>query len=175
MPARVVGWITRDQVDWDAVYAEQLPRVYNFFRYRCANPADAEDLTSVTFEKAWRGRDRFRRDKGSFSTWLFTIARNAAIDHYRARTLSVPLDEAATVAAAGTPEADTLLRSRTVRGADHPDTLACAWNVALDAGDATAQEQALAALTKAYGDGHPVLADAQAGQRLETDIDPPPL
>jgi RNA polymerase sigma-70 factor (ECF subfamily) len=111
MPARVVGWITRDQVDWDAVYAEQLPRVYNFFRYRCVNPADAEDLTSVTFEKAWRGRDRFRRDKGSFSTWLFTIARNAAIDHYRARTLSVPLDEAATVAAAGTPEADTLLRS----------------------------------------------------------------
>jgi RNA polymerase sigma-70 factor (ECF subfamily) len=110
-----VGWVSREEVDWDAVYAEQLPRVYNFFRYRCANPADAEDLTSITFEKAWRGRERFRRDKGSFSTWLFTIARNAAIDHYRSRMPSVPLDEAATVAAAGTPEESTLLRSDALR------------------------------------------------------------
>jgi RNA polymerase sigma-70 factor (ECF subfamily) len=111
MPARVIGWISRDHVDWDAVYAEQLPRVYNFFRYRCANPADAEDLTSITFEKAWRGRDRFRRDKGAFTTWLFTIARNSAIDHFRARTPSVPLDEAATTAAIGTPEDEALLQS----------------------------------------------------------------
>jgi hypothetical protein len=28
--------------DWDAVYAEQLPRVYNFFRYRCGPRADVE-------------------------------------------------------------------------------------------------------------------------------------
>ena len=111
MPARVVRWITREEVDWDAVYAEQLPRVYNFFRYRCANPADAEDLTSITFEKAWRARDRYRRDKGGFSTWLFTIARNAAIDYYRARTIAVPIDEAAMVAAIGTPEEDTARRS----------------------------------------------------------------
>src|SRR5262245_43250829 len=111
MPARIVHWISRDEVDWDEVYAEQLPRVLNFFRYRCANPADAEDLTSITFEKAWRGRDRYRRDKGAFSTWLFTIARNAAVDHYRARTPMVPLDEAGAVAATGTPEDGTLLRS----------------------------------------------------------------
>jgi RNA polymerase sigma-70 factor, ECF subfamily len=116
MPARIVRWISRDEVDWDAVYAEQLPRVYNFFRYRCANPADAEDLTSITFEKAWRGRDRYRRDKGAFSTWLFAIARNAAVDHYRARSPVVPLDEAATVAsAAATPEDETTLRSDAAR------------------------------------------------------------
>jgi DNA-directed RNA polymerase specialized sigma24 family protein len=54
MAGRIVRWISREEVDWDAVYAEQLPRVYNFFRYRCANVADAEDLTSITFEKAWR-------------------------------------------------------------------------------------------------------------------------
>jgi len=115
MPARVIRWISREAVDWDAVYAEQLPRVYNFFRYRCGNPADAEDLTSITFEKAWRGRDRYRRDKGAFSTWLFTIARNAAIDHYRARMPMVPLDEAATVAAVGSPEDDSTLRSDAAR------------------------------------------------------------
>jgi RNA polymerase sigma-70 factor (ECF subfamily) len=98
------------------VYADQLPRVLNFFRYRCGNPADAEDLTSVTFEKAWRGRDRYRRDKGAFSTWLFTIARNAAVDHYRARAPVVPLDDAAHVAtAAATPEDQSAQRSDAAR------------------------------------------------------------
>jgi RNA polymerase sigma-70 factor (ECF subfamily) len=115
MAGRIVRWISRDEVDWDAVYAEQLPKVYNFFRYRCANPADAEDLTSITFEKAWRGRDRYRRDKGAFSTWLFTIARNAAIDHYRARAPVVALAEAAAVAASGTPEDESARRSDEAR------------------------------------------------------------
>jgi RNA polymerase sigma-70 factor (ECF subfamily) len=116
LPARIVQWISRDEVDWDVVFAEQLPRVLNFFRYRCGNLADAEDLTSITFEKAWRGRDRYRRDKGAFSTWLFTIARNAAVDHYRARTPVVPLDEAVGVAAGcATPEAESALRSDAAR------------------------------------------------------------
>jgi RNA polymerase sigma-70 factor, ECF subfamily len=108
MPARIVQWISREEIDWDEMYTEQLPRVFNFFRYRCGNLADAEDLTSITFEKAWRGRDRYRRDKGAFSTWLFTIARNAAVDHYRARAAVVPLEEAALVAAVqATPEDQT--------------------------------------------------------------------
>jgi RNA polymerase sigma-70 factor (ECF subfamily) len=116
MPARIVGWISRDEIDWDEVYAEQLPRVLNFFRYRCGNAADAEDLTSITFEKAWRGRDRYRRDKGAFSTWLFTIARNAAVDHYRARAPVVPMDEASLVAAAtATPEEQSAGRSDAAR------------------------------------------------------------
>lgn len=71
--------------------------------------------------------------------------------------------------------ADTLARSRTVRGADHPDTLACAWNMALDAGDDAAQQQAVTALVKVYGDGHPLVAQTAAGIRLETDVDPPAL
>ena len=125
MSARIVHWVSREEVDWDAVYAEQLPRVYNFFRYRCGNLADAEDLTSITFEKAWRGRGRYRRDKGAFSTWLFTIARNAAVDHYRARVPSVPLDEAALVAAvAANPEDQTSLRSDADRLAALLPTLA---------------------------------------------------
>ena len=126
LPARIVQWISRDEVDWDVVYAEQLPRVLNFFRYRCGNLADAEDLTSITFEKAWRGRDRYRRDKGAFSTWLFTIARNAAVDHYRARPPVVPLDEAVAVAAgSATPEDESALRSDAARSVA-PEAQGCA-------------------------------------------------
>jgi RNA polymerase sigma-70 factor (ECF subfamily) len=70
-------------VDWAAVYAEQLPRVYNYFRFKVGHGPLAEDLTAQTFERAWRGRARYRHDLGAFSTWLFTIARNVAISHFR--------------------------------------------------------------------------------------------
>ena len=71
--------------------------------------------------------------------------------------------------------ADTWQRSRMIRGAEHPDTLACAWNAVLDGGDEEARQQVSAALTKAYGEGHPVLARVALGDRLETDLDLPPL
>ena len=72
-----------EELDWEATYREYLPRVYNFFRYRVNDRTLAEDLTAATFEKAWRGRSRFRRELSAFSTWLFTIARNVAIDYFR--------------------------------------------------------------------------------------------
>jgi RNA polymerase sigma-70 factor (ECF subfamily) len=89
--------------DWDAVYSAQLPRVYNFFRYRLGNDAIAEDLTSRTFEKAWLARQRYRRDLAGFATWLLSIARNVAVDHLRAQRPHLPLEAAEEVAAAGTP------------------------------------------------------------------------
>ncbi len=100
--------------DWDALFARELPRVYNFFRYRLGETAEAQDLTSITFEKAWRARARYRRDLGAFTTWLFTIARNVALDHYRServRRIHGPVEEAEHVSAPGTPEQDAVLRS----------------------------------------------------------------
>lgn len=81
-----------DGTDWEASYREYLPRVFNFFRYRVGDDSLAEDLTATVFEKAWRGRARFRHDLSAFSTWLFTIARNAATDHFRRDAREVPLD-----------------------------------------------------------------------------------
>jgi RNA polymerase sigma-70 factor (ECF subfamily) len=99
---RMMAWAAPAvEVDWDAVYAEQLPRVYNFFRYRVGAGPVAEDLTSTTFEKAWRGRNRYRRDLGGFGTWVMAIARNVAVDHYRRRRPTAPLEEAEAVAVAG--------------------------------------------------------------------------
>ena len=84
--------ILTEETDWETAYKEYLPRVYNFFRYRVSDQSLAEDLTAATFEKAWRGRSRFRRDLSAFSTWLFTIARNVAIDQFRRREKDVPLE-----------------------------------------------------------------------------------
>ena len=110
MPGRLARWIAAEP-DWDAVYAEQLPRVFNFFRYRFGDTADAEDLTSRTFEKAWRARHRYRRDLAAFSTWVFTIARNVAIDHQRSAHALVPLERAVNVSGGATPEDEASHRS----------------------------------------------------------------
>ncbi len=90
--------------DWDALYAEQLPRVYNFLRYRVGDGTVAEDLTALVFEKAWVARHRSRRDLAAFGTWLFAIARHAAVDHFRARRDHAPLEAAAGVGGGPTPE-----------------------------------------------------------------------
>src|SRR6185295_9261766 len=94
---RLLGWLVgaaeAETVDWNAVFAEELPRVYNFFRYRVGDRATAEDLTSAAFEKAWRARDRYRRERAAVSTWLLAIARNVAIDYFRRPRLEVALDD----------------------------------------------------------------------------------
>ena len=57
LPKPLLWGVVTAEPDWDAVYTEQLPRVYNFFRYRLGNDAHAEDLTSRTFEKACAASD----------------------------------------------------------------------------------------------------------------------
>ncbi|MBW4436445.1 MAG: sigma-70 family RNA polymerase sigma factor [Pleurocapsa minor GSE-CHR-MK-17-07R] len=70
-----------------------MPRVYNFFRYRVRDDATAEDLTSTTFLRAWRARDRYSSDLSAFTTWIFSIAANVAIDYWRRQRTIVPLDD----------------------------------------------------------------------------------
>jgi RNA polymerase sigma-70 factor, ECF subfamily len=101
---RPMWTLARARIDWDTVYAAQLPRVYNFFRYRVGDDATAEDLTSRTFEKAWIARNRYKADIAGFSTWLFSIARNVAIDHLRSCRQHLPIDAADELADADTPE-----------------------------------------------------------------------
>jgi RNA polymerase sigma-70 factor (ECF subfamily) len=98
-------------VDWDGVFREELPRVYNYLRYRGFDRATAEDLTSATFEKAWRARGRYRRDRAAVSTWLAAIARNTVIDHLRRPRFDVPLDERTDAPAGATPETEALLEA----------------------------------------------------------------
>lgn len=80
-------------IDWQVVYQDMLPKIYTFFCYRVGNHLLAEDLTSQTFEKAWKGRNHYRKDIGAISNWLFGIARNVAADHFRKQQGEAQLDE----------------------------------------------------------------------------------
>ena len=80
-------------INWKEVYLENLPRIYNYLRFRIGDDLIAEDLTSSTFEKAWKSRNRYRREISAFSTWLFAIASNLAIDYFRKQRMEVELSQ----------------------------------------------------------------------------------
>jgi RNA polymerase sigma-70 factor, ECF subfamily len=91
-------------MDWDRIYTEHAPRVFNYFRFRLGASADAEDLTSRSFEKAWAARANYRSDIAGVATWLFAIAQNVAIDHFRTRRSDLSIDEAPELEGASAPE-----------------------------------------------------------------------
>ncbi|KAA3648413.1 MAG: sigma-70 family RNA polymerase sigma factor [Chloroflexi bacterium] len=72
-----------EDIDWQVVYLELLPRIYRYVAYRVGERMLAEDLTASTFEKAWRGRHRYRQDLGAFSNWIFGIARHVTARHLK--------------------------------------------------------------------------------------------
>lgn len=65
------------------LYDEYMPRVFRYVHYRVNSTEVAEDITSTVFEKALRSFSSYSHDRASFGTWLFSIARNAVVDHYR--------------------------------------------------------------------------------------------
>ncbi len=103
------------ELDWDALYADLAPRVYNYFRYRMGSEADVEELTSRTFERAWRSRAHYRSDLAGFRTWLFKIAQNVGIDYRSKQRRDLPLEAATEVAIDATPELQAELRSDLAR------------------------------------------------------------
>lgn len=83
-----------EEINWESVVGNELPKLYNYFRYRLGDEAAAEDLTSTVLEKAWLKRHRYRRDRASFSVWLFAIARNEVVAYLRKRHPIMPLSMA---------------------------------------------------------------------------------
>lgn len=85
-----------EEIDWNSVVNNELPRLYNYFRYRLGDEGVAEDLTSVVLEKGWLKRHRYRKDRAAFSVWLFSIAKNEVIGYLRKRQVSLPISMAET-------------------------------------------------------------------------------
>jgi RNA polymerase sigma-70 factor, ECF subfamily len=115
VPDRSMDAQASDDLDWDALYADLAPRVFNYFRYRLGRESDVEDLTARTFEKAWRARTNYRRDLAGFSTWLFKIAQNVGADYVNTWRSHLPLEAATDVTTGETPASHAELDSDLAR------------------------------------------------------------
>ena len=88
-----------------------IQRVYAYVAYRIGRGADAEDVTSMTIERALRYRSSFDPRKGEPIAWLLGIARSCIDDHLRTRGRSEP---APTVELAGEAVEEETIRRLTV-------------------------------------------------------------
>lgn len=70
-------------------------RLFHFLCQKSPSRQDAEDLTQQTFVNAWQKLHLFRSD-ARFVTWIYTIARNLTVSHYRkhGRVTHCELEEA---------------------------------------------------------------------------------
>jgi len=73
-----------DRSALEELYLLHFDRIYGYLHLSVGNRHDAEDLTNQTFIKMLESIDRFRWRSVPFSAWLFRIAHNLAMDHFRA-------------------------------------------------------------------------------------------
>ncbi|HZD87467.1 MAG TPA: sigma-70 family RNA polymerase sigma factor [Gaiellaceae bacterium] len=84
------------QGDRDALeelYLIHFDRIYSYLHVSVGNRHDAEDLTTQTFLKMLEKIGSFKWQSAPFSAWLFRIAHNLAMDHFRARRRWQPEEE----------------------------------------------------------------------------------
>jgi RNA polymerase sigma-70 factor (ECF subfamily) len=80
--------------------------IHRYILIRVADPELAADLTSMVFLKAWENFNTFRLGRSLFAAWLYRIAHNAVIDHYRTRNTVVSLEEVTSMKLSYTDEVD---------------------------------------------------------------------
>ena len=73
-----------DREALEELYLIHFDRIYSYLHMSVGNRHDAEDLTTQTFLKMLESVGKFRWRSAPFSAWLFRIAHNLAMDHFRA-------------------------------------------------------------------------------------------
>ena len=81
-----------DEQAFAGLYDTYLDSVYRFIYLRVEDQQTAEDITSNVFLRAWEKLGNYQFRGVPFRAWLFRIARNAVIDHYRTRKENAPLE-----------------------------------------------------------------------------------
>lgn len=107
-PERVQALLERavegDKQAFGALYEIYMDEIYRYFFYRLGHVQDAEDMTERTFLKVWESLDRFETGRASFRTWLYRVAHNLLVDHYRTDKPTDPLPDEPVKAPEAGPE-----------------------------------------------------------------------
>jgi RNA polymerase sigma-70 factor, ECF subfamily len=82
-----------DREALEELYLLHFDRIYSYLHMSVGNRHDAEDLTTQTFLRMLEKIGKFRWQSAPFSAWLFRIAHNLAMDHFRANRRWQPEEE----------------------------------------------------------------------------------
>src|SRR6185312_6411331 len=82
-----------DRQALEELYLLHFDRIYSYLHMSVGNRHDAEDLTTQVFVKMLESIGKFRWRSAPFSAWLFRIAHNLAMDHFRASKRWQPEEE----------------------------------------------------------------------------------
>ena len=92
--SQVIARIKNGELNqFGTLYDFYIKKIYNFVYYKTMHKETAEDLTSQTFFKALDNIQKFDETKGSFSSWLYRIARNTVIDYYRTKKSNTNIED----------------------------------------------------------------------------------
>jgi RNA polymerase sigma-70 factor (ECF subfamily) len=94
----------------EALYDRYAPTVLGICLKIVGDRALAEDILQETFWRVWKSAQAYRSERGTFTNWLFRIARNLAIDNYRRRNIrpqAVPTQESSDPILEEVPDPDT--------------------------------------------------------------------
>jgi len=75
--------LQEDEQAFAEIYDYLLPRIYNYLLRRTGGKEVAEDLSSKTFLKVVENLSDFSGNAKAFTAWVYRIAQNCLIDHYR--------------------------------------------------------------------------------------------
>lgn len=74
-----------EAASFGALYTTYVAPIYRFIALKVKTKQEAEDLTHEVFVSAWKNIKHYRKRGHPFSSWLYEIARNKVIDHYRTK------------------------------------------------------------------------------------------
>lgn len=101
-----------DRASFGLLYDRYVKELYTFIYYKTHHKETAEDITSQVFMKALGNVGTFSEAKGNVRGWLYKIARNTIIDHYRAAKPAQDIEDAWDLAEENTVEDDIDMRQK---------------------------------------------------------------
>ncbi len=81
-----------DSACFGILYNNYLPQIYRFILLKVNSKTEAEDLTHEVFLNAWQNLPKYKDQGFPFSSWLYQIARNRTIDHFRTKKPIASID-----------------------------------------------------------------------------------
>lgn len=81
------------QKAFGALYDRYIERIYRFVYFKTFDKDVAEDIVSTVFLKAYERIGTYDVKRGAFSQWIYGIARNAVIDHYRTQKQHIDIED----------------------------------------------------------------------------------